>query len=134
MMGKSKRQASDGTHTHYIIHIRHTHCIIHIPHPTNHFHLMPRGQAVAVGGSAKQTDKTIVFLLKKVRPLHVKYYLELEKQAPPPRTCAIAFDDGGTDDCVPFTDLRLLKMDINEPATEELVSIFNNLKSANGTQ
>jgi hypothetical protein len=44
---------------------------------------MPRGQAVAVGGSAKQTDKTIVFLLKKVRPLHVKYYLELEKQAPP---------------------------------------------------
>jgi len=45
---------------------------------------MPRGQAVAVGGSAKQTDKTIVFLLKKVRPLHVKYYLELEKQAPPP--------------------------------------------------
>ena len=40
---------------------------------------MPRGQAVAVGGSAKQTDKTIVFLLKKVRPLHVKYYLELEK-------------------------------------------------------
>ena len=82
-MGKSKRQASDGTHTHYIIHIRHTHCIIHIPHPTNHFHLMPRGQAVAVGGSAKQTDKTIVFLLKKVRPLHVKYYLELEKQAPP---------------------------------------------------
>ena len=45
---------------------------------------MPRGQAVAVGGSVKQTDKTIVFLLKKVRPLHVKYYLELEKQAPAP--------------------------------------------------
>ena len=26
-------------------------------------------------------------------------------------TCAIKFDDGDTDDCVPFTDLRLLKMD-----------------------
>ena len=26
-------------------------------------------------------------------------------------TCAIAFDDGDADDCVPFTDLRLLKMD-----------------------
>ena len=44
---------------------------------------MPRGQAVALGGSAKQKDKTIFFLLKQVRPLHVKYYLELEKQAPP---------------------------------------------------
>ena len=29
-------------------------------------------------------------------------------------TCAIKFDDGDTDDCVPFTDLRLLKMDTKD--------------------
>ena len=56
------------------------------------------------------------------------------KSKPSLWTCVIAFNDGDTDDCVQFTDLCLLKMDTNEPATEECVFIFNNRKSKKGTQ
>ena len=49
-------------------------------------------------------------------------------------TFAIAFDDGNTDHCVPFADLRLLKMDTNSSVVGSSVSIFNNRKSVNGTQ